>query len=113
MSSITVVNKYKYKSGDLPGIEVNIMRGSLLGNPYPMQGKDDRDRVCDLYEMWLRDHWRNKTEIGQELIRLVELVLAGNDLILVCCCKPLRCHGDFIKYAIEEVVNHLNPALLN
>lgn len=99
---IKVVNKYKREVCN--GVVVNIMRGSVLGNPFVMRNSSDseRNRVCDLYEGWLRSEYKKKASVFKELNRLAELS-KKSDLFLECCCKPKRCHGDFVKYAVEKI----------
>ena len=90
---ITVENRYRYD-----GEGVNIMRPSLLGNPYRVSDYG-RGNTIELYREWLRREWVKNGEVRRELERLVELAKRG-DLVLVCCCKPKPCHGDVIKDAI-------------
>jgi hypothetical protein len=101
---IKVVNKYSYKSkGE---IEIDIMRGkSVLGNPFIMRDSSDseRDRVCDLYAEWLRAQYKKKGVVFQELNYIARLVEVGENVVLKCCCKPKRCHGDFIIQAINGI----------
>jgi hypothetical protein len=99
---IKVINKYRKPAID--GIVVNIMRGSILGNPFIMKNSSDseRNRVCELYENWLRNEYRKKAHVFNELHRLAEISKHSN-LYLECCCKPKRCHGDFVAYAISKI----------
>ena len=98
---ISVLNKHAL-SDTLPGVHrVVIMRGTPLGNPFPMKGRsqEERDRVCKAYEGWLRDQWRDNGPARAELERLYALAQQG-PLELVCCCAPKRCHGHFVKEAL-------------
>lgn len=100
---ITVVN-YKHYDGQ----GYNIMRWgfrgskSRLGNPF-RASVYGREKCIDLYREWLRQKWVEGGVEKQELLKLVEIA-RGGDLVLVCCCKPLACHGDVIKEAIEGVI---------
>lgn len=81
---------------------VNIMRGhSPLANPYHDGRDGNRAEVIAKYRRWL---WKQiQTEnwvVINELKRLWQLNRSGN-LTLVCCCKPLPCHGDVVKSCIE------------
>lgn len=98
---ISVLNKYTM-SNALPGVHrVVIMRGTPLGNPFPMKDRSqvERDRVCEAYTAWLRDQWRTNGPARAELERLYALAQQG-PLELVCCCAPKRCHGDSVKAAL-------------
>lgn len=101
---IKVINKYKVIE-PVEGLIVNIMRGSVLGNPFVMRNSSDseRNRVCDLYEGWLRSEYKKKSHVYNELHRLARIA-RRSDLFLECCCKPKRCHGDFVAYAIEKIM---------
>ncbi len=98
---ITVVNKRHGMDG------INIMRGSIFGNPYRLQDGYSREDVIELYRKWLREQYRKKTNVYDALLRLVKRYATGEDIILVCCCKPKACHGDVLKYAIEKIAQYL------
>jgi uncharacterized protein YeaO (DUF488 family) len=42
-------------------------------------------------------------DVKKELLRLAAIA-KREDLVLVCSCKPRRCHADFIKYALEQLI---------
>ena len=77
-----VLNKYKLLPGE---VGVDISRNSPWGNPYPMKGPKDRDRVCDQFELYLQT-------LSRSFIVNAIAALKGHNLI--CFCKPCRCHGD-------------------
>lgn len=77
-----VLNKYKLLPGE---IGVDISRNSPWGNPYPMSGPKDRDRVCDQFELYL-------LTLPRSFIVQAIKELRGRNLI--CFCNPCRCHGD-------------------
>lgn len=72
--------------------DVFIGRGSKWGNPFPMKNKskEERDRVCDLYEDYF---------LKSDLVNHLE-ELKGKKL--GCYCKPARCHGDFIAKQVNK-----------
>lgn len=77
-----VYNKHK----GAPADAVYIGRGSQWGNPYLIGSGLGRDGACDLFaKMVLAD---------PEYVARVKRELKGRNL--VCFCKPLRCHGDFL-----------------
>jgi hypothetical protein len=65
------------------GIAVNIMRGSKWGNPFRLRQDEPRDEVCDKFARLLQARPDLTADIPS---------LRGK--LLVCCCHPLRCHGD-------------------
>ncbi|WP_077920449.1 DUF4326 domain-containing protein [Spirosoma sp. 209] len=99
---ITVVNRHKHKpSAD----DVYIGRPSLLGNPAKMDGEADRERVIELYRLYINAAIaRRDVNICAELNRLYAKAKQGN-LNLVCYCKPKACHGDVIKEILESKLN--------
>ncbi len=99
---VRVVNTHALAGDPAPGVaRVRIMRGTPLGNPFPMRDRSDaeRDRVCQAYHGWLRQQWAAGGPAKTELLRLYGLATSG-PLELVCCCAPKRCHGDTVKAAL-------------
>ncbi len=47
-----------------------------------------------------------KSQLYDALLKLSERTASGEDIMLVCCCKPKDCHGDILKEAIEKIVEH-------
>ncbi len=76
---------------------VYIGRGSKWGNPYALKAAHpefpwipmSRNQVCDLYE---------KVTLPSLLRCIHEL----QGKILVCFCKPQRCHGDTLAAAADK-----------
>ena len=82
-----------------------IYRGaSVLGNPFTVK-EYGRDKCIAFYKDWLRDEWRNGGKVKEELIRLAKLYKKEGELILVCYCAPLACHGDVLAEAIQAIVD--------
>ena len=102
---IHVVNK---KSADLAryaryGAVADIMRGTALGNPFPLT-KYTRSESLVLYRKWLWEQMQKpESKAYQAMLDLAEMAVIDN-LCLVCCCKPLACHGDIVKAAIEWMI---------
>lgn len=99
---IKVVNSYHQKQWPDPRV-VFCGRGSPVGNPFPMKDKDDRDRVCDLYET----HFKKQVDTNDEMILSMGYLLSQarkGVLYLRCFCAPKRCHTDTIR-------NYLNDRL--
>jgi hypothetical protein len=76
--------------------DVRIDRSSRWGNPFFIGPNRDRDAVCDMYETYFE-----KCEQSGKL-DINDLKDAKR---LGCWCKPLRCHGDYLKRRIEETLN--------
>ncbi|MDD3039048.1 DUF4326 domain-containing protein [Bacteroides sp.] len=70
---------------------VFIGRGSKWGNPFFMKDESKRDEVIEKYKKYC-------IESG-----LAKDVSELKGKILVCFCKPKRCHGDVLL----EMLNHL------
>ena len=99
MENLGVVNK-SWKR--VEGIEyINIMRGSVLGNPFKMVDDNplERKRVIEEYRQYL---WKKLNEKDNS-VKAEILIIASktNPIRLVCCCKPDDCHGDVIVNCIK------------
>ena len=88
-----VVNKYESP------FDVYIGRGSIWGNPFVIGKHGNRAEVIAMYRKYL---WRRMSH-GQ--VSLDDL-LALDGKRLGCFCKPLPCHGDVIKAAVEWAKRH-------
>lgn len=76
--------------------------GSVLGNRFKSGRDGSREVVVDvLYRDWLWKEYQKKGEVYDELVRIKNLVLGGDDVILGCWCYPLKCHGDIVKKCVE------------
>lgn len=96
-----------YKDAPTP-LDVSIMRPSLLGNRWShLKGNaihvPTRDIAVDKYHIWLREQYQERGNVYQELMKLVDQARTRG-IVLVCCCSPLRCHGDIIQRAIEGII---------
>lgn len=92
---VSVANQRKTKFGEY------ISRPCILGNPF-VEGIDGtREEVIEKYRIWLLIQIETKNDIYDELIRFLNIARQGN-LILLCYCKPLNCHGDVIKEWIDN-----------
>lgn len=91
---IRVENKRKYSG---PGEYVG--RPSTLGNPYS-ERIHGRDGCIKMYKTWFKGQISSGPG-RRELDRLTEIA-RKRDLVLICWCAPLACHGDVIKAEIER-----------
>ena len=79
--------------------------GSCLGNRFVIGRDGDRGEVIRKYKVWLWGEWKKgKGEVWCEVMRLVELVESGEDVVLGCWCVPLACHGEVIRDLVLWVV---------
>jgi len=101
--SITVDRWRKGKDGEYIGRAMPRMgiKASPLGNPYRLDEGVDRAVPIKQYERRLRVLLQQDTAERREIERLTELARHG-DLVLLCWCAPLSCHGDVVKTIIEE-----------
>lgn len=97
-----VVNKYNHTPC---GDDVNVMRPHLLSNQwshmagtYAKYAVSTREIAVEEYEKWLR-----ASVAAKDPSVMRALGQLNKDSVLVCCCKPLRCHGDVIQTVWEEI----------
>ena len=95
---IKVINKYKDRTSN--GVRISIMRGTPLGNRYIMSDSSQRDLVCDKYRKWLPIAYELDDKVYKAISSIRELS-KNKTVLLECCCKPKRCHGDEIKAFID------------
>lgn len=82
---------------------VNVMRPNVLGNPFPISGRNTRDFVIRSYRDWITVKLDDKESLqSKEIGRLRDFYHSGKSIALICCCTPMPCHADIIKEIIEE-----------
>jgi hypothetical protein len=90
---------------DLGEEAINIDRGnSVLANPYRICASLSRKQCIALYRADLLKDIKAKGPMYQELARLAKLVTEGKQIVLLCWCKPLPCHGDVIVEQVERLI---------
>lgn len=90
MIALEILNKHHFKE-EVPD-SVYIGRGSPFGNPFPLADlRKDRDLCFELYKSFFLSQLANSSTYAKAVYNLND-----NDR-LVCFCKPLLCHGDFIQ----------------
>lgn len=80
---------------------INVMPPSSLGSPFFLADEAKRDVVIGQYKEYLWKHLRNPESIIAKT--LLKYAQSANDIALLCCCKPKKCHGDVVKAAIEWI----------
>ena len=96
--AIHVVNKKLFK-----GEGVYIGRPSVLGNPFAIGRDGDREEVIARYRAWLWEQVKARNEVFTELLKIKGMAEQG-EVYLVCCCKPLACHGDVVKACVDWMI---------
>ena len=108
--SIRVINKGKGRDHLRPGeIGVHVDRTNPeLGNPYILRdkkSKEQRNICCDQFERMAEYDMKHGGPIYRAVMALVERVLAGEQIALMCWCKPDRCHADWIGNRVRLIVD--------
>lgn len=106
--AVTVINKYNVditKLTGVSGIVIGIMftHSSPLGNPYYKE--KDRSRSLALFtEYFNKEIVIPDSAVKLEADRIFDILTRTKRLYLVCCCKPLPCHGDIIKKSLDDAM---------
>lgn len=111
---ITVANGYHvgFNSGVYIGRAGKGKAGSPLANPFRVDSYG-RSYCLKQYREWLLKQVEDPTSPQSvELVRLVNLLLDGRDIMLICFCKPKDCHGDIIKELIELTLAELPHSVI-
>lgn len=89
---------------------INIMRPSVLSNIYSHNPNsaakyivESRLEAVRLYKEYFLKEVKKEGAFRNEVIRIFRLA-KEYDIYLLCCCKPLLCHGDIIKEFLEEML---------
>lgn len=82
-------------------------RNPVLGNPHILRNKLDwkeRDRVIEAYGRDMDRDFAAKGPMSKAVQEIANQVLAGENVVLLCACKPLNCHADLIAKKVNELV---------
>lgn len=79
---------------------------SILGNPFPMEGKEDRDNACNKYKKWLEESYQSNPQIFKIINKLVKCYGSEKQYTLLCFCYPKRCHANEIINFILSILSH-------
>lgn len=82
------LNKHHLQN-QIPAGAVNIMRGSIFGNPFVIGKDGDRSKVIASFKSYL---WK-RMQTDQPFVEAIRN-LNGKDLYR--CCAPKACHGDIL-----------------
>lgn len=87
----------------VPGaIHVRVDRASILGNPYKIDSRHDRDAVCDSYRSYFYNQLRKNPRFRNTVWALKREHQRGNHVVLQCHCAPERCHAETIREYLEK-----------
>lgn len=78
-----------------------IGRGSSFGNPFRVS-EFGREGCLARYKTWFFSELKKNGRVRNEIEYLVKYAQSHKELVLLCYCKPLACHGDIIKAEIER-----------
>lgn len=93
---------FKPEPGD---VAINIDRPNLLANPFPINARTCRATALLAFKTDFElELSRCEGPRYDEVCRIVGLLLEGKDVILMCWCHPLPCHGDTIKENVEKLL---------
>ena len=89
---------------------VNIMGPSILSNEWSHNPNsaakvfvDTREKAISEYKKYFLKKVKKKGKFRDEVIRIFKLAKEKN-IYLMCCCKPMFCHGDIIKAFLLEML---------
>lgn len=96
------ITKVANKDNSEP-FDVYIGRGTILGNPFPIEhgSENDRTRVIEKYRTYFYE------ELLTDAVKK-KYIDSLHGLTLGCHCKPLPCHGDVIADYLNKKENKDN-----
>ena len=68
---------------------------SVWANPYKITSELPREKVLELYSVYIEEKIKNNNNLIHELLKLKGKTLG-------CWCKPECCHGDILIRLIEK-----------
>ena len=94
---LTVVNRHHGEKGQYIG------RGTDLGNPFKVEKGRTRRQAIEQFRKWALNTVADENHpFTKALVDVKRRHDAGENIKLVCSCKPDACHGDIIVELIEE-----------
>lgn len=94
--------------GDSSYVYIGRPRGNApigLGNPFRVGAEYQRGEAVEAFKPYARSEWQNpQSEFRRRVLDLARRSYNGEEIKLVCWCKPRACHGDVIKEAIDRIV---------
>lgn len=78
----------------------------ILGNRHVLKNRLDhveRAKRLDEYRRDLDRDFERHGPMYQILLDLARRVVAGEDIVFLCWCKPLPCHGDILAEKVYQL----------
>lgn len=107
---IKVVNKHNYNGRGTYIGRSREPKYAPFGNPFTHLDYGlaeykvaTREESIERYKTWVWDHYRDDEYFRICLHALVRSYLRSEEIILVCWCDPLPCHGHILKEIIENM----------
>ena len=88
--------------------DFRVDRSSILGNPFYMRDESERDIVCDKYQEYFDERYLKDDKFKNAVLEMVKIYRIYGKLRLFCWCYPKRCHANYIKSVIENIINRNN-----
>jgi hypothetical protein len=94
---VFIGRNYEYWSKQ---VDYKMVDGSVLSNPFGIGIHGNRDEVIELF----RSLFLKNPEMQKFVYKLKEMEdETGKEVVLVCFCKPKKCHGDVIVEWVNNV----------
>lgn len=82
---------------------IDCRRPRLLRNPYPVRGAQTREVALTKHWVYLTKQLHSDSQVRTALSALVDRLLAGHELCLVCACKADEpCHCDSLRAVLSR-----------
>ena len=94
-------DEFKPDPGD---VLINIDRPNLLANPFKYESLKTN---LELFSEHVKRDFMVRGPISRECLRIAQLLISGQNVSLLCWCKPAPCHGDIIADYVQKLVNML------
>lgn len=82
------------------------MENAGLGNPFKLGSNEPRGATIQRFKQWCWKEYHNNPTYKEKLDSLARRVKNGENIELVCFCKPNSCHGDVLKNFIDWLVDN-------
>jgi hypothetical protein len=111
--SVSVHNMYHLPNREIPAgdssfVYIGRPKGNAplgLGNPFKVGPDYKQGEAVLAFKAHISKEWANpNSSVRVQIVALARRAQAGEDIKLVCWCKPKACHGDVIKEAIDNLV---------
>ena len=87
------------------------LAASPLQNPFAIQAGTTREQIIEKFRRYCWEKINSQNPFNSTMLNLASLLAQGNDLELVCHCKPEACHGDVICSALLWMIQNNKVAV--